>query len=151
MREVGFIKHIIVGVDPGTTVGIAVLDLEGNIIEVESGKNLSVADVIFEIQSFGEPLVIATDRNPAPKSVKKVKAAFKCLLFEPEEHLSVAEKKELLRNIDPELKKKMNNHEKDALAAALKAFNHFSAKIRNLRKRYGHEEKIAKAMLKKRK
>ncbi|MEM0372517.1 MAG: DUF460 domain-containing protein [archaeon] len=142
------IKPIIAGIDPGSTVGIAVLDVRGNIIDVESGKGLSASDVIFELQSYGEPLIIAADRNPAPKSVKKIAAAFNALSFVPEEHLSVLEKKQLVRPYLESLKL-MNNHEKDALAAALKAFGFYSSKLRNLEKRYGknYEQSLRSVLL----
>ncbi len=138
---------MIIGVDPGATVGVAFVDLDGSIVDVLSGKGLSVADVVFEIQQHGQAFAIATDRNPAPRPVRKVAAAFKCFLYEPEEHLSVAEKNELLKSIDVELRRRLNNHEKDALAAALKAFNHYSAKLRNIKKRTGKrfEEEVRKA------
>jgi predicted RNase H-like nuclease (RuvC/YqgF family) len=64
--------------------------------------------------------------------VKKINAAFNARFFVPEEHLSVLEKKELVRGYELG-----NNHEKDALAAALKAYNMSSAKLRNIEKRLG--------------
>jgi len=49
-------KNIIVGYDPGTTVGIAILDTDGKLIEVFSQKNFSKDEVIKHISAFGRPI-----------------------------------------------------------------------------------------------
>ena len=36
---------LIVGIDPGTTTGVAVFDLSGNLILIKSGKNLARSDI----------------------------------------------------------------------------------------------------------
>lgn len=117
--------------DPGTTVGLAFVDFKGNILDIESGKGLSVNDIIFEINQHGKLVLLACDRYPVPKTVQKIGATFRCKIFCPE-RLSVMEKKGLVKGY-----KTRNNHEKDALAAALKAYNTYSSKLRNLRRRYG--------------
>jgi len=103
-----------------------------------------VNDIIFEINDHGKLVLLACDRYPVPKTVQKIGATFRCKIFCPEK-LSVMEKKELVRKY-----KTQNNHEKDALAAALKAYNAYSSKLRNLRKRYGKrfERNLRKILLK---
>ena len=39
-------KYTFVGIDPGTTIGIAMIDLEGKLIEVLNSKNYSFSDAI---------------------------------------------------------------------------------------------------------
>jgi len=63
-------KYTIVGIDPGTTVGVAMLDLDGNTVDVFSAKNYSVSDTIRRIISRGKPLVVASDVTPTPSMVK---------------------------------------------------------------------------------
>lgn len=120
------------------------MDFKGNVLDVESGRGLSVNDVIFEINQHGRLVLLACDRYPVPKTVQKIGATFKCKIFCPEK-LRVMEKKDLVRGY-----KTRNNHEKDALAAALKAYNAYSSKLRNLRKRHGKrfERDLRKILLK---
>lgn len=141
------IRPIICGIDPGATVGLAFLDVEGNVIDIESGKNLSVNDIIWEIQQKGDLLILASDRTPIPRTIKKISAAFHCKIYYPDEALRKLEKEELTRQY-----RNLNNHERDALAAALKAYNFFSHKLRQIKRQEGKNfEKNIKARLKIRK
>jgi len=126
------IRPIICGIDPGATVGLAFLDLDGKVLDIGSGKNLSVNDIIWEIGQRGDLLILASDRYPLPRTVKKISAAFQCKVYYPEEPLSKREKEELTRGY-----RNLNNHERDALAAALKAYNFFSHKLRQIKKQEG--------------
>ncbi len=141
------IRPIICGIDPGATVGLAFLDVEGNVLDIESGKNISVNDIIWEIEQRGDLLILSSDRYPLPRTIKKVSAAFQCKVYYPEEPLGKQEKEDLTRSY-----KSLNNHERDALAAAIKAYNFFSHKLRQIKKQEGQAfEKNVKARLKIRK
>ena len=80
-------KHIIVGIDPGTTVGLAIIDLSGKPIEVFSAKNYSISDAIAWIESHGTPLIVASDVTPTPAMVKKISSMFAALGHELDESL----------------------------------------------------------------
>ncbi|MGZ7095706.1 MAG: DUF460 domain-containing protein, partial [Methanobacterium sp.] len=54
-------KWIIVGFDPGLTVGIAILDLNGNVISSKSFKEISRSEIIKHIISYGKAVLVATD------------------------------------------------------------------------------------------
>jgi len=123
-------KYTIVGIDPGTTVGLAFLDLKGRVIDVESGKNLSLSEIMYELRDHGEPVIVATDKAKAPEMVKRIASMTHARLYTPPEDLTQQEKAELIRRYN--LK---NQHEKDALAAAVKAYNVHSGKIRSLLKK----------------
>ncbi len=123
-------EYLIVGIDPGTTVGLAFVDLRGNVINVESGKNLSFSEIMYEIQDHGEPVIVATDKAQPPEMVKRIAGLTNARLYSPPEDLSHQEKLELVKKYS--LK---NQHEKDALAAALKAYNVYSGKIRSMLKK----------------
>lgn len=135
------LRPMICGVDPGTTVGLAFLSINGRVLDVSSGRHLSINDVIFEIEQHGDLVILACDRSPIPKTIQKIGASFKCRIFCPE-RLSVAEKKLLVKGY-----KTKNNHEKDALAAALKAYRTYSPKLKNLKKRYKNFEKEIRGIL----
>ena len=116
-----------VGVDPGTTAAVAILDLEGSPVSIHSGKNFSIQDIISFISQFGSPCIIAADVNPAPQAVDKLSHSFDCRLYVPPTNMSVEEKNVLTRGYTF-----ANVHQRDALAAALKALEHYKAKFDNV-------------------
>jgi predicted RNase H-like nuclease (RuvC/YqgF family) len=116
-----------VGVDPGTTAAVAVLTLEGEPISLHSGKNFSIPDIVSFISQFGSPCIIATDVNPAPHTVDKLSRSFDCKLFVPHTDISVEEKNLLTKTYSFK-----NSHQRDALAAALKALEYYRAKFSNV-------------------
>lgn len=122
--------HTIVGIDPGTTTAIAILDLNGNLLGVKSQKNWKLHNVIEYILSFGKPIVIATDKSTPPDYVLKIKAAFNAILYAPKDDLSVEKKKNLASYY-----KFVNDHERDAIAAAKDAFNSYKNKLMSVEKR----------------
>ena len=117
-------EHIIVGVDPGTTIAVAALNLEGELKGLISSRVMAVADAIGYIRDMGKPVVVATDVVPPPATVEKIKRSFKATLFVPNERISVDEKVKLARPYGYS-----NDHERDALAAAVKAFNAYKNKF----------------------
>ena len=116
--------YIIVGVDPGTTTAVAILDLNGRLVEVSSSRVSSIPQIIEHISEMGRPVVIATDVVPPPGAVEKIKRAFKAVLFTPNERIPVEEKVRLAKPLGYG-----NDHERDALAAAVKAFNTYKNKF----------------------
>jgi len=109
-----------VGIDPGTTVGIAILDLEGNVLDIFSARNFSLYDISEYISKFGYPAIIATDVSPPPATVEKLSHNYDARFFSPPQSLTVDEKNAATFGYKTE-----NFHQRDALAAALKAFNHY--------------------------
>ncbi|MFH1055415.1 MAG: DUF460 domain-containing protein [Candidatus Altiarchaeota archaeon] len=120
-------NHIIVGVDPGTTTSVAALDMSGKLVGIKSAKDMGAAAVVSFIVSFGKPSLIASDVNPAPNFVSEIATKFGVTLFTPEKTLSVNEKLELTRDYGTG-----DAHQRDALAAALYAFNQYGNKLRKI-------------------
>jgi len=110
---------LIIGIDPGTTVGYAVLDIEGNILALESKKELGLNELISKIISFGKPVAVGCDVTPAPNFVEKFSVKFGCRLIEPDRDLLVKEKEVLVKGFKEKYK---NSHQRDSLASALYAF-----------------------------
>ncbi len=102
------------GIDAGITVGIAVLDFDGNVIHLSSIRNAREGDIIRILEKYGKPVVISVDVKDPPEMASKVASHFNAKLFCPKRDLSVEEKKELTRGY-----KYKNIHERDALASAL--------------------------------
>ena len=63
---------MIVGVDPGTTVGYAVLDTRGNVLGTRSSKQLELNSIVEEVVSFGSVLAIGTDKQKCPQLIEKI-------------------------------------------------------------------------------
>jgi uncharacterized protein len=116
--------YIIVGLDPGTTTGIAALNLSGDLVDLISSRAMSSSDVIEWIAARGRPLVVATDVFPTPGAVEKVKRAFNAVLFSPGADMPGVEKIALGREVGYR-----NDHERDALAAAFSAFKKYRNKF----------------------
>lgn len=134
---------MIVGVDPGTTVGLAFLNVFGKLLKLESSKELPVNEVVKRISAAGEPLIVASDKSPLPETIKKIAASCSCRVWYPSESLSKDEKNTLVRAYSVQ-----NNHEADALAAALKAYGAYSAKLRQIERQEGTDfEKNVKRRL----
>jgi len=110
-------KFLIVGIDPGITTGLCILDLNGNFIHSESSRELDIKKVVKRISEYGIPILIACDVNRAPKLVEKVAAKFQSKIFTPEDDLSVELKRSLTEGI-----KVRDDHERDAIASAFLAF-----------------------------
>lgn len=114
----------IIGLDPGSTIGYAVLDFDGDLVEVDSFKE-NMSTTILEISKYGKVLLIGTDVMKIPKFVKKVAVQLGARIVSPGYDLLYDEKrkktKEYLKEKDIKLKDK---HQQDALAAALVAYRH---------------------------
>lgn len=116
--------YIVVGLDPGTTTGIAALNLRGELIDLVSAREMSSSDVIEWIASRGRPLIVATDVFPTPGAVEKVKRSFSATLYSPGMDVPAEEKIALAREFGYK-----NDHERDALAAASSAFKKYKNKF----------------------
>ncbi len=126
-------KYLIVGYDPGIVAGLAAIDLDMNPILIVSGRELDRGTAVSLLTDVGIPVVVATDKNPPPDMVKKLAAMLNAQLFTPPKSLSTGEKESLVneyaKKFDLEVR---NTHERDALAAALKAYSIFREKIEKL-------------------
>jgi predicted RNase H-like nuclease (RuvC/YqgF family) len=123
-------RHLIVGIDPGTTIGIAAVDLEGNLVHLISSRQMTMSDVIEELFRIGKPLIIASDVHQMPYSVEKIRRAFNAIPYTPRQDRSVEEKWEITSGYAYS-----NDHERDALSAALDAYRSYKNKFRNIAKR----------------
>ncbi len=135
-------EYLIVGVDPGTTTAVAILNLKGEILDVRSGKDMNLPRLIEHVLSFGHPVLIATDKKTPPDFVLKVKKAFQATLYTPKDDISIKRKLALVNNYKCE-----NDHERDALAAAMEAYRHYKNKLENIEKRVpaGYDVEMVKA------
>ena len=105
------------------------LDLHGRVVRVESHREWPLEGVVGVIAAYS-PIVIACDTNPSHSLARQLGTAFGARLFFPRKSLSRHSK--LLATRGESCR---NPHERDALAAALKAFGHYQNKVRQTEKK----------------
>jgi len=110
--------RVVVGIDPGTTTAAAVVGLDGSVLDVYSTRTADTADVIEWLIERGRPVVVAADVTPMPETVERFRRSFDAAAWTPDADLPVDEKLHRTRETPYE-----NDHERDALAAALFAFD----------------------------
>ncbi|MEM1581578.1 MAG: DUF460 domain-containing protein [Candidatus Bathyarchaeia archaeon] len=124
------IRRLIVGVDPGLNCGLAVLMLDGTPVLVESHRGWSLAKIIERLRDLGEPTIVSSDVSPAPSLLERLSKRLNAVLFEPAISMSAEEKHRLARLYIERYNVKVENiHEVDALAAAIKAYQHYKNKF----------------------
>ena len=131
-------KGIIVGFDPGLTVGIAILNLKGQLISIASFKEIRRSDIISHIIGYGSTILVATDVYPPPKTVRKLASTLNSKIWSPYKNMTVESKIEIVDsflNDDKSLLIPQNAHERDALAAAVKTYRDHLNKFRQIEKR----------------
>lgn len=106
----------------GLTVGVAILDTKGSIIDITSKREATKSEIIKHISKFGKPVIIASDVNPLPKSIDKLASSLGSKAFYPKTSMSNAEKSKLVEDYREEIK---DSHQKAALAAGLRAFKNY--------------------------
>ncbi len=118
------------GVDPGVTCGLAVLSLDGRPVLVKSYRDYSRLDLIAIIAAQGDPVIVATDVQAPPDFAEKIAGKFGALIFTFPTQMPASAKHKLVQEYALSQKFDLkDSHQKDALAAALKAFNHFKNKF----------------------
>lgn len=123
----------IVGIDPGITTAIAVLDLKGAPLHIESRRDWSYGEVLQRLIEVGEVVLIASDVRPAPTFVSRIATELNAKLFTPRKILSVSEKRKLAKEYcEKHALQLKSEHELDALSAALRAFSYFKRKFERI-------------------
>ncbi|NWF94664.1 MAG: DUF460 domain-containing protein [Candidatus Thorarchaeota archaeon] len=121
-------EYFILGLDPGTTAAICLIDFEGEIQLLESRKGLTRADIIRKVYERGIPVIIATDTLPVPHMIRKIAATLDTEIYTPGKPVPVSEKQETAREFSHKVRIS-NAHERDALAAAVYAYRSLLPKL----------------------
>ena len=109
---------------------MAVLDLKGNVIKTVSSRSFSISDIIEVMVETGRPIIVATDKYPTPGTVEKIKRAFNAILHAPATSLSIEQKIKDTKKIEHS-----NDHERDAIAAALDAYRSHKNKLTQIERK----------------
>jgi len=110
--------HVVVGVDPGTTTAVAIVGLDGEVLDVLSTRTADNAEVTEWIVERGRPVIVAADVTPMPETVEKLRRSFDAAGWTPDRDLPVDVKQHRTREEGYD-----NDHERDAMAAAFGAFD----------------------------
>ena len=110
-------KLLIAGIDPGMTTAYAVLDIEGNLLHLNSSKQLDLNLLISEIINIGKVALVGTDKAKVPGLVEAFATKLGARIASPPEDLKVDEKRKMITGFDFN-----DEHQGDALASALFAY-----------------------------
>lgn len=110
--------RVIVGIDPGTTTAAAVVGLDGTVHARYSSRTADTAEVTEWIVEQGRPIIVAADVERMPETVEKFRRSFDAAGWQPTTDLPIDEKLHRTREVNYD-----NDHERDALAAALYAYD----------------------------
>jgi len=117
------------------------MDLHGKIISIKSFKEISRAEIIKYIISYGKTVLISTDVYPPPKMVKKLASTLNAKIHHPDKDMSVGSKIDLVESYIGEKRSlgrskviiteelPQNAHERDALAAAIRTYKKYQKKL----------------------
>lgn len=128
-------KLLIAGIDPGTVGAYALLDLNGNIIEISSGREFNHSKIVREITKHGKVFLIGCDVYQCPNLTARIASSIGAKIISPDHDLRYMEK---IKIVDKFLKRKKefvkleNKHEKDALAAALYGLKRVNSLIKKI-------------------
>ncbi|MCL5007389.1 MAG: DUF460 domain-containing protein [Candidatus Marsarchaeota archaeon] len=120
-------RHLVVGLDVGKNSAIACLDLRGNTVLLMHGTSMGFDGMVEVIRNAGVPSVIAGDKKHTNALVRRINAAFNSRLFEPQADITLEEKRNAVKGTGIK-----NEHERDAYAAAFKAYNYYVSKLRHV-------------------
>ena len=116
-------NRLIVGVDPGIVTGLALMSLDGKVLALFSGRNMSRRRVLSLVYEYGTPIIVAADVSKPSDYVKKLSSMIGAVLYHPERDMQIVEKANIALKLSEKDNVKVRTpHERDALAAAYKAF-----------------------------
>ncbi len=134
------LRRLIVGIDPGLTVGLSIMDLSGRILKIGSFREASRGQIIREITNYGKPSLICVDVYPYPSYVEKISSTLNSKLYTPRSVMTVSEKNEISRKLAMQQGVNVKNaHQRDALASAYKGYVKYRAEFEKIEQRYRDE------------
>lgn len=105
---------MIVGIDPGTTVGWAVLDFHGSVVASGAKREFDLDSMVAHLFSFGKISLVGCDKVKVPSFVQDVATKLGARVVPPPQDLRVEEKRRMTAGL-----RFQTHHEMDALASAL--------------------------------
>lgn len=128
-------QTVIVGVDPGTTTGLAILSANnGGLLSLVSAREFGTSQIVRHISQHGRAIMVCADVNfPPPHSVQKLNRMLGTQLYAPPRRATPrGEKRGIVQDYldrHDHGGAKTDNHQRDALFAAIKGYNSVRTKI----------------------
>src|SRR3990172_5155216 len=129
---------LIAGIDPGTTVGWALLNLKGELVAVGSQKELDLDAVVALFTKYGKVILVGSDKSKIPSFVQEAATKLGARLAGPAQDVRVDEKRAIATGYSFG-----NAHEMDALASALLAFRKAQPLLRKIRTLLEREQRLS--------
>ncbi len=117
--------YVVVGIDPGTTTAVSIINLGGRVEEVSSSRSASIDEIIEWIAERGRPVLVCSDVSQMPSAVEKIKRTFDAAGWTPQNDLEIEQKKSIAGE-------RNNEHERDATAAALSGFKEHEEQFKRI-------------------
>ena len=125
---------LIGGIDVGLHTSIALLDLEGRIVCLDTLIHPKNSQTLDHITDCGNILVLSTDRAKPPSQMKKLASSISAKMILPAKNMTRKKKRVAILDFLEE-PPKMNDHEKSALASAIFAYKKFRPNFKKLKDR----------------
>ncbi len=133
---------LIIGIDPGTTTGYAILGMHGNPIKIDSAKEIGLNKLIQIVMEHGLPVIAGTDKAKVPDFVNGFASKTGSKVIAPGYDLKVEEKKELTKEFSYD-----DSHQMDALASAIFALEKSKKILQKILKATDHNPEIRNAAI----
>lgn len=127
-------KILIGGIDVGLHTSVALLDLDGELVCLDTLIHPRNSQTLNHITDCGNVLVLSTDRAKVPSQLKKLASSISAKLILPAKNMTKKKKRLLILDFMEE-EMKMNSHEKAALASVIFAYKKFRPNFKKLRDR----------------
>lgn len=124
-------ERLFCGIDPGRTVGAAILRLDGRVVKTYSKRGIQIGELIGQIYKHGRPILIATDVSEVPYYIERIRKKCKARKWYPSKDIPTSEKWEIIREMGADVS---NTHERDALVAAFRAWENWREKFNKIDK-----------------
>ncbi|MEM1628117.1 MAG: DUF460 domain-containing protein [Desulfurococcaceae archaeon] len=123
-RDISPRRPVIVGLDPGMNIGVAVIDIYGRPVFTASVKGPDRDEVLRQISHHGDVVILATDMSKPPDFVKKMAGLLNAVLYAPDSDISIDEKNRVMKDVVERYGVEIpDTHVRDALVAAVKAYH----------------------------
>jgi predicted RNase H-like nuclease (RuvC/YqgF family) len=135
---------LIAGIDVGHHTSIVLLDISGKIVNITTFVNPQNSEVLEYMIKNGNVLVVSTDRSKPPSQMKKIVASISAKMILPSKNMTKKKKRLIIEaflkkgGLLP--KKRLNDHEKSALASAIFAYRKFVPSFKKLEDKFKNEE-----------
>lgn len=126
---------LFVGIDPGTTTAVSLLNTQAEFVDYKSKKEFSIDEITQWIIRHGKPIVVSCDVSEAPSLVHRISSAFGARQFSPEEDILIKDKKDIAADYNLDV----NDHVRDSFAAAYTAYDDYEKLLDKIELKVGQE------------